>query len=252
MYYILDTNIWVDVGQGLLSCSKLKKPGVEIALAPLMIIELVWGVVKGGESRFSANRALFDCMARVGSSVMELPRVAIFNKLWNIREAVSGVRPEHYMTLMNILIGSNSHKEFLAKAEAPGNPWVKLSNLDSIHKAVLDKELTALKPLAEKASVRTLHMHMVRAYQLGGLLPDPDLFVQTFSAAVEFLKYMVMQVRNGANPVKNNRGSYVDSQLFWYLGDPDAVVVSKEDFSNEIRLSPQKSRIISFSEFLLL
>jgi len=48
MYYILDTNIWVDVGQGLLSCSKLKKPGVEVALAPLMVIELVWGVVKGG------------------------------------------------------------------------------------------------------------------------------------------------------------------------------------------------------------
>jgi hypothetical protein len=91
---------------------------------------------------------------------------------------------------------------------------------------------------------------MARLYRLGGLLPDPELFARTFSAAIEFLKYSVLQVRRGANPKKNNRGLYIDSQLFWYLGDPNAVVVTNEDFSQEIRSSPQKNRIISLDAFL--
>jgi hypothetical protein len=175
MYYILDTNIWIDVGQRLLPCSKLKKPGVEVALAPLMIIELVRGVVRGGEARFPKNKALFECLADVGSSVMELPRVAMFAKLWNVNQGISGVRPKHYM---------------------------EMSNLDAIHEGVLDKELNALNPLAKRASIKTLHLHMARGYKLSGLLPDPELFAVTFSAAIEFLKYWVRQVRNGANPAK--------------------------------------------------
>jgi hypothetical protein len=201
MYYILDTNIWIDVGQRLLPCSKLKKPGVEVALAPLMIIELVRGVVRGGEARFPKNKALFECLADVGSSVMELPRVAMFAKLWNVNQGISGVRPKHYMDLMNLLIGSSSHSEFLKKAES-GSMWTKMSNLDAIHEGVLDKELNALNPLAKRASIKTLHLHMARGYKLSGLLPDPELFAVTFSAAIEFLKYWVRQVRNGANPAK--------------------------------------------------
>jgi hypothetical protein len=42
---------------------------------------------------------------------------------------------------------------------------------------------------------------------------------------------------------------YVDNQLFFYLADPEAVIVTNEDFSNEIRKSPQKTRIISYEAF---
>ncbi len=42
---------------------------------------------------------------------------------------------------------------------------------------------------------------------------------------------------------------YVDNQLFWYLADPEAVIVTDEDFSNEIKRSPQKNRIISYENF---
>ena len=41
----------------------------------------------------------------------------------------------------------------------------------------------------------------------------------------------------------------VDFQLFFYLADPEAVVVSYEKFSGEIVRSPQRSRIITFDQF---
>ncbi len=45
---------------------------------------------------------------------------------------------------------------------------------------------------------------------------------------------------------------YVDFQLFFYLADPQAVVVSNENFCGEIVKSPQRNRIISFGEFCRL
>jgi hypothetical protein len=138
---------------------------------------------------------------------------------------------------------------FLKKAEASGSVWKRITDLDSIHEGVLDKELASLSTLAERASVKTLYVHMARTNQLGGLVPDPDAFEAKFSAAVEFLKSSVLLVRLGANVQKNNRGLYVDNQLFFYLADPKAVVVSNEDFSQEIRKSPQRNRIIDYEQF---
>jgi hypothetical protein len=82
-----------------------------------------------------------------------------------------------------------------------------------------------------------------------GLLPDPAVVEVIFSAAIEFLVSSSIKIRQGPNPLKNDRGLYVDSQLFYYLADPDAVVVSNEDFFDDIKLSPQKSRIISYEQF---
>jgi predicted nucleic acid-binding protein len=62
VYYIIDTNIWIDVGQGKLACTDLLgKPGKEVVLAPTMLIELVRGIVKGGESHFP-KKQIDDCM----------------------------------------------------------------------------------------------------------------------------------------------------------------------------------------------
>jgi hypothetical protein len=159
------------------------------------------------------------------------------------------VRPEHYRTLLDLVVSSNSHKDFLKKSEATGSVWKKMTELDSIHKGVLDKELGSVSVLAGRASAKALHMYMPRFYKLGGLQPDPDKFEETFSAAMEFLRSSIIQVRNDANLRKNNPGMYLDNQLFFNLADTEAVVVTNEDFSNEIRTSPQKNRIISHETF---
>ena len=245
MYYIIDSNIWIDVGQEKLACKNVTgKPNVKVVLAPLMIIELVRGIIKGGESYFPRNRSMIQCMAN--SEILELPKVFISQVLWNVLGGVSKVRPHHYETLIGLLIGSKTLSD-LKKTEEPESVWKRMAELDSIHEGVLEKELRSLGTLADRASVKTLHVHMARTNQLGGMLPDPDAFEAKFSAAVEFLKSSVMQVRRGANVLKNNRGLYVDNQLFFYLADPEAVVVSNEDFSQEIRKSPQRNRIISLS-----
>ncbi len=119
-----------------------------------------------------------------------------------------------------------------------------MSELPSIHEGVLEKELKAL----EKLGGGLIHHRMVKMYGLAGLFPDPDWFATKFSAAIEFTESWVRLVRNGAKPRKNNRGMYIDSQLFWYLADPEMIIVTREDFT-EITVSPQRFRIISFEQF---
>jgi hypothetical protein len=251
--YILDTNIWVELARKRLICNDLQgKHGVQIALAPLAIVELVMGVIRGGEARFADNRTMIACMAQDQSEILELPLIFVNKLIWNLPIGNSDVRPEHYMLLMNLILQSSSLAQFLAKAESPGSVWKRMTNLYSIHESVLNKELASLELLAKQPHLKSLPARMTWLYKLGGLRPDPDWFSAKFSAAIEFMVSSIAQVKNGANPTKNNRGVYVDSQFFWYLGDPDLTIVSKEDFSSEIKASPQASRIISLDAFLQL
>jgi hypothetical protein len=249
MYYILDSNIWIDVEQRIISCADLTaRDGIEVVVAPFMITELVHGLTKGGERFFAAKKLMFECMANF--RILELPKVFIFKVLWNVDGGgVSNVRPHDYASLLEMLTGSHSLAQFLKKAEASDSFWKKMTGLHSIHDKVLDKELGSLNPLAGQGSLKSLPIYMSKMHKLGGLSPDPDIVELKFSAALEFLRAYIMKVRRGAKPKKNDRGMYVDSQLFYYLADPDAVIVSNEDFSNEIKNSPQRDRIISYARY---
>jgi hypothetical protein len=247
MRYIIDSNIWVDLDQGKISCGDLTAtPGVVVA--PFMIIELVRATVKGGEKHFAAKKAMFECMSKF--PILELTKIFMFKKLWNIDGAsVSGVRPHTYTLLLKMLLESGSLREFLGRTEQPGSVWQRIAELDSIHEGVLDKELRALDKLADGASLRTLHVHMARLYALGGLIPDPDTIEHTFSAALEFLRSAASKIRRGANLFKNDRGLYIDHQLLFYLADADVRLVTNENFQAEIGQSPQRHRIMTFDAF---
>ena len=130
--------------------------------------------------------------------------------------------------------------------------WNEASRWDAIQEDVVEKELVGLGKLARGASLKSLQVHIARMYRLGGLLPDPAIVERRFSAAIESLRSAAVKIRRGANPLKNDRGMYIDSQLFYYLADPEIVVVSNEDFSAEIRMSPQRDRIITYDGFDLL
>jgi hypothetical protein len=252
LYYIPDTNIWVDLTQGKISCQDLSgKANAKVVVAPFMIVELMRATVRSGERYFVNDRAMFRCM--VNFEILELTKVFIFKRIWNLPGAgISGVRPDTYKVLLETICGATSFQDFTSKTEAPGSLWKRIPEWDSIHEGVLDKELTALKKIAAEASMNSLHRHMARLYMLGGLVPDPDDFEQKFSAAIEYLRACVLKLRAGANLAKNDRGLYVDFQMFFYLADPEAVIVSNEDFSGEITKSPQRTRIISFDEFRTL
>jgi hypothetical protein len=58
------------------------KSGVEVVIAPFMIIELVRATVKGGNQYFSQNKSLFQCMANF--EILELTKVFMYKTLWNV------------------------------------------------------------------------------------------------------------------------------------------------------------------------
>lgn len=248
--HMFDTNVWIDVSHEQIKCSDLKeKAGAGLVLSPMTIVELVRGSVNGGEGNFERDQQMFKCMVDGTREILELPRVFVNKILWNLDVGVSGVRPQQYWDLLGMLTNSKSLSGFLAKAEGAGSAWTKMTQLYSIHESVLDKELKSLVPLAKQASVKALSVHVSRMYSCGGLAPDPALIEMRFSAAMEYIRTFILKVRNGAKPWKNDRGSYVDSQFFWYLADPRIVLVTKEDFSDDIKTSSQRARIISYDVF---
>ena len=168
MRYILDTNIWVELAGKRLTCNDVRNAGVQIALAPLVIIELVNGVIRGGEARFADNKAMIACMAQGQPEILELPKIFVNKLIWNLPFGSADVRPEHYMLLINLLLQSTSLGRFLANAESPESLWKKMTDLHTIHESVLDKELTSLKTLAERAHLDSLPARMTWLYRLGG------------------------------------------------------------------------------------
>jgi hypothetical protein len=247
---MFDTNVWIDVSRGQIRCRDLReKVGTGLVLSPLTITELVRGSVNGNEENFARDQQMFKCMVDGSPEMLELPKVFVYKILWNLDWGVSGVRPHHYRTLLEMLISSKTLFEFLRKAEAPGGAWTKITQLHSIHESVLEKELKSLQSLAQGASLKALPVHISLLYACGGLIADPAIIEQRFSAAIEYLRTSILRVRQGAKPWKNDPGSYVDSQFFWYLADPRIVPVTKEDFSDDIRVSSQRTQIISYDAF---
>jgi hypothetical protein len=250
MYYIIDTNIWIDQRDGILSCDDLHRTRARVVVAPFMIMELMRATVKGGEQYFSQNRHMFECISKF--EILELTKGFLFKILWNVGYEAFDVRPTHYRWLIGSLVESDSLSDFLKKTERPGSSWKETANWDSIHERIVDKELRTLGKMAKGDNLKTFHTRLARAYGLGGLFPDPSAVQLALSAAIEFVTSSAIKIRNGANLLKNDRGLYIDSQLFYYLADPEAVVVSNERFSEEIRVSPQKTRIISYEQFRCL
>src|SRR5262245_33185612 len=128
-YYILDSNIWIDLSHGKIRCEDIVgRSGIRVVLAPFAITELMRGIVKGGQTYFSQNRKMVRCMAHC--DVLELPKVFIYKTLWNVDGGISKVHSSDYKALMEMLVGSGTYREFLQKTEAPGSAWRRMSELD--------------------------------------------------------------------------------------------------------------------------
>jgi hypothetical protein len=248
--YMFDTNIWIDVSHGQIDCVALKREaGGALVVSPLTIVELLVGSVNGSEEQFVRDRRMFRCMFDGDPGIQELPRGFVNRILWNVDLEESAVRPKHYRELLQMLINSATLARFKRNTEAPGSSWSRMAELHSKHKEVLDKELNSLVRFNHGISLKAVPLHFSRMYEFSGLLPDPDVIEQRFSAAMEFLRASVLKVRRGAKPWKNDRGSFVDLRLFFYLADPAVVLVTKEDFSDAVKASPQRTRIISYDAF---
>jgi hypothetical protein len=251
MYYVLDTNIWLDLTRGKVSCTELSsKAHIQIVVAPFVIMELMKETVKHKGKYFDNDKRVFQCMAEF--RVLELTKVFIHQRIWKSGEEASArVGPENYKKLLQMMVDSGSYNEFIEKTKSAGSEWFQAETWDATHEGVLDKELRAVDQLA-KVDPKSIATGLAKLYPFKGSFPKEDSIEKEFSAPLEYLRSVIVKVRNGANLAKNDRGMYVDFQILFYLADPNATIVSNEDFSSEISKCPQKGRIITLAQFLAL
>jgi hypothetical protein len=162
----------------------------------------------------------------------------------NSRRAVE-VDPKHYLQLMQMLANSATFEQFLDLSKAPESDWKQIDEADKIHNEILDREFEGLERIAKRRGSLYLAAQLSQSFGPPGNHPIPLVVERKFSAALEFLRASLAKVEGGAKPRKNDPGLYVDFQLLLYLADPEIVFLTKEDFSEEIKKSPQKDRILS-------
>ncbi|MCU1272255.1 MAG: hypothetical protein JWN74_3549 [Acidobacteriaceae bacterium] len=174
--------------------------------------------------------------------VLPLPNPFLADLLRSVARRRSGVEPTHYRKLIEMVSTASDFEAFI-KATA-GTVWRDVNRADEIHNAELDRELAALGTLAKKNLGSDVARRLSRQFGVPGCHPNPVIVAQKLSAALEFLQSCMKKVKDGANPRKNNAGLYTDFQLLLYLGSPDFVFLTREDFRSDIKISPQRNRIV--------
>ncbi len=244
--YLPDTNVLIDFGRDLAVRAKLEnaqQDASEFVIAPPVLIELVRGVIARGRANFERERKVFAWLHAHHFTVLELPRPFMAQILQTSTRKRSGAVPRHYDQLIDMIATSADFEEFLRRTTPAGSVWKEIANADRIHKAQLDKEFAAFEKLA-RARANDFANLLARTFGVPGCRPNPLILERRFSAAIEFLQSSLAKVRGGAKPRRNDPGLYVDFQLLLYLADPQIIFLTREDFSHEIKRSPQKSRIV--------
>jgi hypothetical protein len=251
MRYVLDTNVWVQLAQGKVSCAALtQRASRQAVVAPFAIMELMKESVKYESKYFENDRRVYECMA--GLEILPLTKPFIHLRLWNSPQIEpTRVVPETYMKLLHMFAGSASYREFIDKTKASGSDWSHVEKWNDIHKDEIDKELGFVEKLADENHA-SLAVGIAKLHQHKESLAPESRVENEFSAALEYLRSLIALVKNGANLPKNDRGAYVDFQILFYLADSEITIVSNENFSGGISHSPQRDRIITLETFLNL
>ena len=243
--YLPDTNVLVDFGRNPAVKAKLEKArqdGAKFVIAPPTLTELSVGVVKGGAAHFAQNKEIFAWLRSPSNGILELPKAFMVAVLGSPTK-LGDVKTHHQVERLGLIANSASFDEFLERKDAPNSAWTDIDKAVEIHDQMLDKEFDALKKIAA-LPLGSFDVAAKFCETFGSPRPDPKVFRNTFSAAMEYADTTIARIRAGANPRKNDAGRYGDFQLFFYLADPDIHLLTSEDFSSDIKASPQRTRIV--------
>jgi hypothetical protein len=247
--YLPDTNVLIHIGRDPAVQTKLEnaeQSGSKFVIAPSVMTELAVGVVKGGEAYFEQNKKIFTWLQAHSDAILDPPRPFI-GKILGFPSKWSNVETHHRVQRIGMVANSPAFNEFLKRKSDAGNVWSDIDKAPQIHADMVDKEFTELEKLAKKPQGTADVVAMLcKTFAATGACPDPKLFRQHFSAAVEYVEASIAKIRGGAKPWKNDRGRYGDFQLFFYLADPNITLLSCEDFTDDIKKSPQRTRIVGF------
>lgn len=244
--YYPDTNILIAFGKQPDVKEKLERArqdGTRFVVAPLALIELVRGMIKGGGVTFEQDRRVFIWLRDSGFEILLLPFPFMAKILGSPASGRSGVVPDHYRQEIEMVAGASDLHDFIVKAK--GTVWRDIAHADPIHTAQLDKEIAALSILAKGGLKQNYAKKLSKQFGAPGYRPNPLIIGRTFSAALEFLERSIVKIRAGAKVRKNDSGLYVDFQLLFYLADPELRFLTNEKFSHEIRVSLQRFQIVN-------
>jgi hypothetical protein len=244
--FLPDTNVWIDVGRDdllTLMFEEAQAAGHRFLIAPPALIEIVRGTVRHGKETFPEDKKTYLWMKKHKCEVLELTRPFMAKVLKTTLSANSGVVPKHYEQQIDMVANSASLDEFVERCKAGDSVWKNIESLDRIHEEQIEKELRALEELARQGKNLDIPGRLSKMFGAPGCRPNPLIISRRFSAAIEYLETSIRKVVQGGKPRKNDRGLYVDWQLLMYLAIPDAMFLTNEDFSGEIKKSPQKDRI---------
>ncbi len=245
--FLPDTNVWKYIGKDELLTPKFERAlagGDKFLIGPPALIELVRGLVRSGSERFSEDQKMFSWMKHKECEILDLTRPFMAKVLRTTLPANSGVFPQHYAQLIEMVVNSASFDEFVQRCKADGSVWREIESLGQIHEDQIETQLRALEDLAKQGKDLDIPGRLASTFGAPGCRPIPILVRHRFSAAIEYVETSVRRVAQGANPRKNDRGLYVDWQMLMYLAIPDVIFLTNEDFSGEISKSPQKDRIV--------
>ena len=243
--YLPDTNVLIDCGRDLAVRTRLEsasRDGSKFVIAPSTLEELSRGVIAGGSVYFGENKAVFGWLQAQASNILDLPR-PFMGRILGVPSKLGDVEIRHYVQLIDMIASSKTLDEFLKRKDKVGSAWSDLHQSVAIHDAMLDKEFDTLDRIAKLSNPFDLAAKFCETFGVPGSHPDPKLFRQRFSAAVEYAESSISKIKGGAKPRKNDPGRYGDFQLFFYLADPDIILLTGEDFSVDIKFSPQRTRI---------
>jgi hypothetical protein len=242
--YLPDTNVLIDLGRDSSVQMKLENAeqgGCKFVIGPTTIKELVIGVVGGRAQCWEANQKIFVWLKSHSDAILENPRPFVGN-IVGFPSKRSWVETRHHVQLINMVADSKTFAEF--EALSTSSVWSDIRDASRIHADNVDKEFTCLEQFAEKPDGNDIAVELCKGFTVSGVCPDLNIFRQRFSAAVEYIEASVAKIRAGAKPWKNDRGRYGDFQLFFYLADPNITLLTNDDFSGDIKHSPQRTRIV--------
>jgi hypothetical protein len=240
--YYPDTNVLIDLKRPEIRAKieRAIKAGDCFVIAPPVLIELVSGIIKGGRDCFPSEKEIFVWLHDHKFPILPLPNPFMASILKSTATGKGGVEPSHYQELIELVSTSSDLDDLLRKAA--NGVWRDVSSSHQVHADQLDKELLALGSLAR---VRLNYAEKLSGkFGVPGCRPIPLIVAGRFSAALEFLESSITKVKGGAKLRKNDPGVYFDFQLFFYLADPSLSFLTQENFSAEIKKSPQRTRIV--------
>lgn len=242
-----DTNVLIEFGRDLSVRTKLEnasRNGCKFVIAPPTLGELTRGVIGRGAGHLDQDKQAFLWLKAQACTILPLPWPFV-GRVLGIPLKFGKVEPPHYEQLIEMIASSETFDDFLQQKDKADSSWSDIHRSDSIHHERADREFDALEKIAKSPSTCDLAARFCeRILQQAGVHPDPSSFRQHFSAALEYLEASAARIRGGAKLKKNDRGRYGDWQLFFYLADPGLSFLTKEDFSHDIRNSPQRARIV--------